>query len=353
MIDLERDIQYVKGIGPKKAYKLNKLGIFTLKDLLFYFPRQFEDRNNLKKISQLQNDEKATIKAIIVSETIRHAPRKGLDITKLDVRDETGYAKLVFFNQEYIKNAFKVGDTILVFGKIKKEFKNVELTSCEVEHLSNSPKSTCKIIPVYPLTYGVTNKEVSSIIKGVLNDKEINIKEYLPINILEKYKLCSIDYAVRNIHNPSSKEALKIALYRIVFEEFLMLQLGLFMFKNGVSEVDGIKFLENKKLEEIRSSLPFKLTKAQERALNEIIDDMNSNSAMNRLVQGDVGSGKTVVALLALSHCILNGYQGALMAPTEILAEQHYISLTETLKPFGVNVELLVGSLTKKKKRKF
>ena len=350
-MDLNKDIQYVKGIGPKRAQKLNKLNIFTLKDLLYYFPRQFEDRNNIKKIAQLENEDRATIKAIIVgSHTL--SPRKGFNITKLDVRDETGYAKLVFFNQEYIKNAFKVGDTILVFGKVKKEFKNVELTSCEVEHLSNSPKSTCKIIPVYPLTYGVTNKEVSSIIKGVLNDKEINIKEYLPINILEKYKLCSIDYAVRNIHNPSSKEALKIALYRIVFEEFLMLQLGLFMFKNGVSEVDGIKFLENKKLEEIRSSLPFKLTKAQERALNEIIDDMNSNSAMNRLVQGDVGSGKTVVALLALSHCILNGYQGALMAPTEILAEQHYISLTETLKPFGVNVELLVGSLTKKNKEK-
>lgn len=350
-MDLNKDIQYVKGIGPKRAQKLNKLNIFTLKDLLYYFPRQFEDRNNIKKIAQLENEDRATIKAIIVGSHMS-SPRKGLNITKLDVRDETGYAKLVFFNQEYIKNAFKVGDTILAFGKVKKEFKNVELTSCEVEHLSNSPKSTCKIIPVYPLTYGVTNKEVSSIIKGVLNDKEINIKEYLPINIVEKYKLCSIDYAVRNIHNPSSKEALKIALYRIVFEEFLMLQLGLFMFKNGVSEVDGIKFLKNKKLEEIRESLPFKLTKAQERALNEIIDDMNSNSAMNRLVQGDVGSGKTVVALLALSHCILNGYQGALMAPTEILAEQHYISLTETLKPFGVNVELLVGSLTKKNKEK-
>ncbi|WP_195939816.1 ATP-dependent DNA helicase RecG [Romboutsia sp. 1001713B170131_170501_G6] len=350
-MDLNKDIQYVKGIGPKRAQKLNKLNIFTLKDLLYYFPRQFEDRNNIKKIAQLENEDRATIKAIIVG-SHTSSPRKGLNITKLDVRDETGYAKLVFFNQEYIKNAFKVGDTILAFGKVKKEFKNVELTSCEVEHLSNSPKSTCKIIPVYPLTYGVTNKEVSSIIKGVLNDKEINIKEYLPINIVEKYKLCSIDYAVRNIHNPSSKEALKIALYRIVFEEFLMLQLGLFMFKNGVSEVDGIKFLKNKKLEEIRESLPFKLTKAQERALNEIIDDMNSNSAMNRLVQGDVGSGKTVVALLALSHCILNGYQGALMAPTEILAEQHYISLTETLKPFGVNVELLVGSLTKKNKEK-
>lgn len=351
MIDLNKDIQYVKGIGPKKSQKLNKLNIFTLKDLLYYFPRQFEDRNNLKKIIQLGNNEKATIKVVIAGVSTS-SPRKGMDITKVDVRDETGYAKLVFFNQPYIKNTFKCGDTILVFGKIKKEFKNVELSCCEVEHLTNSPKNTCKVMPIYPLTYGVSNKEIISIIKNVLSDKELKIQEYLPQRIIEKYKLCSIDYAVRNIHSPSSKEALKIALYRIVFEEFLILQLGLFMFKNGANEAEGIKFEESKKLNSILKSLPFKLTGAQDRALSEIIDDMQCENAMNRLVQGDVGSGKTVVALLALANCVLNGYQGALMAPTEILAEQHYISLTETLEAFGIKVELLVGSLTKKQKQK-
>ena len=351
MSDLKKDIQFVKGIGPKKAYKLNKLGIFTLKDLLYYFPRQYEDRNNLKKIVELKNEDKATIKALIVGITTSN-PRKGMTLTKVDVKDETGYAKLVFFNQLYISNTFKSGDTILVFGKVKKEFKNIEFSSCEIEHLSNSPKNTCKIMPIYPLTFGVTNKEIISIIKSVLSNKELTIKEYLPKGIIDKYKLCSIDYAIRNIHSPSNKESFKIALYRIIFEEFLILQLGLFMFKNGVIEVEGIKFEENEKLKDIISSLPFKLTKAQSRALNEIIEDMKSPKVMNRLVQGDVGSGKTVVALLALANCVLNGYQGALMAPTEILAEQHYISLTETLKEFGMNVELLVGSLTKKQKEK-
>ena len=351
MSDLKKDIQFVKGIGPKKAYKLNKLGIFTLKDLLYYFPRQYEDRNNLKKIVELKNEDKATIKALIVGITTSN-PRKGMTLTKIDVKDETGYAKLVFFNQPYISNTFKSGDTILVFGKVKKEFKNIEFSSCEIEHLSNSPKNTCKIMPIYPLTFGVTNKEIISIIKSVLSNKELIIKEYLPKGIIDKYKLCSIDYAIRNIHSPSNKESFKIALYRIIFEEFLILQLGLFMFKNGVTEVEGIKFEENEKLKDIISSLPFKLTKAQNRALNEIIEDMKSPKVMNRLVQGDVGSGKTVVALLALANCVLNGYQGALMAPTEILAEQHYISLTETLKEFGMNVELLVGSLTKKQKEK-
>lgn len=349
MLDLYKDVQYVKGIGPKKADKLNKLGIFTLKDLLYYFPRQFEDRNNLKKIAQLEDGEKVTIKAVI-SSINTFSPKEGMTLTKIDVKDETGSAKLVFFNKSYIKNTFRPGDSILVFGKVKKKFNNLELTSCELEYLTNSPKNTCRFMPVYQLTYGITNKEIMSIIRTVLEDKELIIQEYMPQRIIEKYRLCSIDFAVRNIHSPSSKESLKIALYRIVFEELLILQLGLFVFKSGRNKEDGIKFETSKDLKKIISALPFKLTKAQNRALDEIIQDMNLEKIMNRLVQGDVGSGKTVVALLALANCVLNGYQGALMAPTEILAGQHYISLTESLKDFGINVGLLIGSLTKKQK---
>lgn len=349
MEELNKDVQYVKGIGPKRAYKLNKLGIFTLKDLIYYFPRQFEDRNNLKKIAQLDNDEKATIKAVITGiET--SSPKKGMTLTKVCVKDETSCAKLVFFNQPHIKNAFRVGDMVLVFGKVKKSYKNVELTSCEIEFFTKSPKNTCKVMPIYPLTYGVTNKEIMSIMKTVLDSEELKIKEYLPINIIKKYNLCSIDYAIKNIHSPQSKDSLKVALYRIIFEEFLILQMGLFLFKSGINDCKGIKFNKNKNLDNIRSSLPFKLTKAQSRALNEIIDDMASDKIMNRLVQGDVGSGKTVVALLSLANCVLNGYQGALMAPTEILAEQHYAYLSDTLEEFNINVELLVGSCTKKQK---
>lgn len=349
MNNLNKDIQYVKGIGPKKANKLNKLGIFTINDLVYYFPRQYEDRNKLKKICQLEDKEKSTIRAIIINVETSN-PRKGLSITKIGVRDETGFAKLVFFNQDYIVKNFKAGDTILVFGKVKKDFNGVEINSCEIEQMTNGPKSTCGIMPIYPLTYGLTNKELMGIIKIVFENEQIHIKEYLPKKIVEKYKLCSIDYAIKNLHNPTNKESLKIALYRMVFEEFLILQLGLFLFKNGVVEKEGIYFKKNDNLKDILQSLPFKLTNAQSRALDEILDDMNSNKVMNRLVQGDVGSGKTVVALLSLANCVLNGYQGALMAPTEILAEQHYISLNETLSQFGMNVGLLVGSLTKKQK---
>ena len=205
---------------------------------------------------------------------------------------------------------------------------------------------------MYPLTYGLSNKELQGMIRTVLVKEEFKVEEYLPTYLLEKYKLCGIDFAIRNIHSPSSKEALKIALYRLVFEEFLILQMGLFYFKSGINESSGIEFDEKEKLKDIINSLPFNLTKAQSRALNEIINDMTSSKIMNRLVQGDVGSGKTVVALLALANVVLNGYQGALMAPTEILASQHYDSFKEILESFNIKSELLVGSLTKKQKEK-
>lgn len=351
MNDLNKEIQFVKGIGPKRAEKLHKLNIFTLKDLIYYFPRQYEDRSKVKKINQLENEEKVTIKGVI-TRMDSYSPKKGMNIIRMDMRDDTGYIKLSFFNQEYIKRVFKSGDSIVVFGKVKIENNFKEFVPIEIEHYSSKPQSNCKIEPVYPLTYGLSNKELQGIIRSVLTKEEFKVKEYLPTYILEKYKLCGIDFAVRNIHSPSNKEALKIALYRLVFEEFLILQLGLFYFKNGVNESSGIEFKENEKLNDIIESLPFKLTKAQNRALSEITQDMTSSKVMNRLVQGDVGSGKTVVALLALASAVLNGYQGALMAPTEILASQHYDSFKEILERFNIKSELLVGSLTKKQKEK-
>lgn len=351
MNNLNKEIQFVKGIGPKRAEKLQKLNIFTLKDLIYYFPRQYEDRSVVKKISQLENEDKVSIKGIIVK-IDTYSPKKGMKITRMDIRDESGYIKMSFFNQEYITKVFKSGDSILAFGKVKVENNFKEFIPIEVEHYANKPTSTCKIEPVYPLTYGLSNKELQGMIRTVLVKEEFKVEEYLPTYLLEKYKLCGIDFAIRNIHSPSSKEALKIALYRLVFEEFLILQMGLFYFKSGINESSGIEFDEKEKLKDIINSLPFNLTKAQSRALNEIINDMTSSKVMNRLVQGDVGSGKTVVALLALANVVLNGYQGALMAPTEILASQHYDSFKEILESFNIKSELLVGSLTKKQKEK-
>ena len=346
---INESIQYVKGIGPKKAEKLNKLGIYTIKDLLYYFPRQFEDRSIIKKIAQLEDEEKVTVKALITN-IESYTPKKGMTITRIDVKDDTGFAKLTFFNKEYIKNTFRVGDSILAFGKVKKNGRFLELNSCELEYLSASPKNIGKLVPVYPLSYGVTNKDIMNTVRMVFENKDIKIPEYMPEYLLKKYRLCGIEYAIKNIHFPKDKESLKIALYRLIFEELLVLQLGLFMYKGGSSDEKGILFKRNQRLDEVLKSLPFSLTRAQNRALNEIIDDMCSEKVMNRLVQGDVGSGKTVVALLALAECVFNGYQGALMAPTEILAQQHYESFTETFEDIGINVELLTGSVTKKQK---
>lgn len=346
---INESIQYVKGIGPKKAEKLNKLGIYTIKDLLYYFPRQFEDRSVIKKIAQLEDEEKVTVKALITN-IESYTPKKGMTITRIDVKDDTGFAKLTFFNREYIKNTFRVGDSILAFGKVKKNGRFVELNSCELEYLSTSPKNIGKLMPVYPLSYGITNKDIMNTVRMVFESKDIKIPEYMPEYLLKKYRLCGIDYAIKNIHFPKDKESLKVALYRLIFEELLVLQLGLFMYKGGNSNEKGILFKRDQRLDEVLESLPFSLTRAQNRALNEIIDDMCSEKVMNRLVQGDVGSGKTVVALLALAECVFNGYQGALMAPTEILAQQHYESFTETFEDIGINVELLTGSVTKKQK---
>ena len=348
---LNKDIQFVKGIGPKKAAKLNKLNIFTIKDLLYYFPRAYEDRSNVKKIYQLEHDEKACTKGII-SDIKTHEARNKIKVTKFIIRDESGFLSLVFFNQEYLTKVFKKGDSVIAYGKVKKEGGFLEMNSPQIEHFTNAPTSTCKLIPVYPLTYGVTSKDIISTIKSIYTNEKVIIQEYLPQEIINKYKLCSIDFAVKNLHMPQDKQSLKISLYRMIFEEFLILQIGLFYFKSGIDDSEGIKFEKKEKLNDIIKSLPFNLTNAQNRALSEVIEDMTSDNVMNRLVQGDVGSGKTIVAVLVLALSVLNGYQGALMAPTEILARQHYISLNETLSPFDIKVDLLVGSLTKKQKEK-
>ena len=281
---INESIQYVKGIGPKKAEKLNKLGIYTIKDLLYYFPRQFEDRSIIKKIAQLEDEEKVTVKALITN-IESYTPKKGMTITRIDVKDDTGFAKLTFFNKEYIKNTFRVGDSILAFGKVKKNGRFVELNSCELEYLSASPKNIGKLVPVYPLSYGVTNKDIMNTVRMVFENKDIKIPEYMPEYLLKKYRLCGIEYAIKNIHFPKDKESLKIALYRLIFEELLVLQLGLFMYKGGSSDEKGILFKRNQRLDEVLKSLPFSLTRAQNRALNEIIDDMCSEKVMNRLVQ--------------------------------------------------------------------
>lgn len=346
---LNENIQFVKGIGPKKAEKMARLGIFTVKDALYYFPRQFEDRSRQKKIFQLEEGEKTGVRVKI--DRINSVSRRKFSITEFYVSDDTGKAKLVFFNKAYLRNTFRVGDIVKVFGSVKKNLGPVtELHNCEIEY-DKLDKNTGIIVPVYSLTAGVSNKEVMGMIRSIFESSDISIDEYLPKWLVDKYNLCGVDFAIKNMHFPEKKENVKIAMYRLIFEELLFLQLGLFTVKGNNKVGKGIRFQRHKDMDKIEGKLPFKLTRAQQKAYDEIIEDMTSDRIMNRLVQGDVGSGKTVVAQLALANCVLNGYQGAYMAPTEILAKQHMESFKNFFEGTGIRVEVLTGSSTKKEAR--
>lgn len=343
---LNENIQFVKGIGPKKAEKMARLGIFTVKDALYYFPRQFEDRSRQKKIFQLEEGEKTGVRVKI--DRINSVNRRGLRITEFYVSDDTGKAKLVFFNKAYLRNTFRVGDIVKAFGSVKKNLGPLtELHNCEIEY-DKIDKNTGIIVPVYSLTAGVGNKEVMGMIRNIFESSDISIDEYLPKWIVDKYNLCGVDFAIRNMHFPEKKENVKIAMYRLIFEELLFLQLGLFAVKGNNKVGKGIKFKRHEDMDKIEENMPFRLTRAQQKAYDDIMDDMTSDRIMNRLVQGDVGSGKTVVAQLALANCVLNGYQGAYMAPTEILAKQHMESFKEFFDNTGIRVEVLTGSSTRK-----
>ena len=346
---LNENIQFVKGIGPKKAEKMARLGIFTVKDALYYFPRQFEDRSRQKKIFQLEEGEKTGVRVKI--DRINSVSRRKFSITEFYVSDDTGKAKLVFFNKAYLRNTFRVGDIVKVFGSVKKNLGPVtELHNCEIEY-DKLDKNTGIIVPVYSLAAGVGNKEVMGMIRNIFESSDISIDEYLPKWLVDKYNLCGVDFAIKNMHFPEKKENVKIAMYRLIFEELLFLQLGLFTVKGNNKVGKGIRFQRHKDMDKIEGKLPFKLTRAQKKAYDEIIEDMTSDRIMNRLVQGDVGSGKTIVAQLALANCVLNGYQGAYMAPTEILAKQHMESFKDFFEGTGIRVEVLTGSSTKKEAR--
>ncbi|MBQ9313546.1 MAG: ATP-dependent DNA helicase RecG [Clostridia bacterium] len=351
MIDFEKDIRYIKGVGPARVELLNKLGIYTLEDILTYFPRDYEDRGKYKLIAELENEETVAFRAIVTSKLTENRIRKGMTIYKTIARDESGSVILSWFNQAYIKNTLFVGKEYIFFGKVKKGIGRIEVQSPIFEEIGKE-KNTGKIIPLYPLTNGITQNVIRNIIENAMNEADGKFLESLPQWIIHQYKLCNINFAMKNIHFPNTFEDFEKARYRIAFEELLILQTALLMMKYSVKmDNRGIKFDKDEKIEDLLSTLPYKLTNAQSRVWNEIDSDMKNEKCMNRLVQGDVGSGKTAVAMLALYKACKNGYQAAMMAPTSILAKQHYLFLSKMLEPFGIKCELFTSEITKKKKQ--
>lgn len=350
MPDINTNLQYLKGVGPARVEILNKLGLFTIEDIIEYFPRTYEDRGVYKKISELIDGETATFRAVISSSLNENRVRRNMTIIKAIAKDETGTVILTWFNQPYIKNQLKVGEEYTFYGKIKNTLGRIEVQSPVFEDI-NKIKNIGRIIPIYPLTNGITQNVFRAIVENAMSATKGQYQEVLPEWVRKENGLVDIDYAIKNIHFPEKLHDFEKARYRIAFEELLIMQLGLLRFKEEGNETFlGITFDKDEKIEELLSSLPYRLTNAQMRVWEEIDSDMKSNKSMNRLVQGDVGSGKTVVATLAMFKAVRNGYQAALMAPTSILARQHYEGISKMLEPFGINVELLTGDVTKKKK---
>ena len=348
-MELNENIQYLKGVGPAKVKLLNNVGIHTLDDLITYYPRDYEDRGKPRKIEELQDGEEALIKGYMASRFQVISTRK-MKICKLLVRDNTGVIEIVWYNQPYLKDKFMQGKEYSFYGKISKKIGIITMNS-PVFDVGEETKNTGKIIPIYPLTYKLSQNALRQVMENGLKAVDGHLEEIIPQKILKEYKLMGINDATMKIHFPRDFIEFKEARRRLAFEELLTMQLLLTRLKNRTTEShNGIRFSKEAKMSDIINQLPFKLTKAQLRVLEEIDRDMESDKIMNRLLQGDVGSGKTIVAIISAYKAVKSGYQMAIMAPTSILATQHLESFTNILEPFGIRCELLISNMPKKKK---
>ena len=345
---LNDSVTEIKGIGAKKAQTLNNLGIFTVNDLIEHFPRDYEDRSQVKDIADLTENEENTFFAL-VSAVPENVHIRKMTVTKVKLSDSTGSVNAVWYNQPFIKNALKKDEEYIFTGVYKKSGYRREVSSPEFEKAGTDKEilGGGRIVPVYPLTSGISQR---SLIKTTLDAVKTQLPEFLPLEMRKKYMLCERNFAISNIHFPENDESFFIARKRLVFEELFVLQTALFILKGTAKRNDGIVFKTKGISEESEKAFGFGFTKAQKKVIAEICSDVSKGIPMNRLIQGDVGSGKTAVAMTAALMAVKNGYQAALMAPTEVLASQHYESFKEFFDKFGIKVCLLKGSLKKKEK---
>lgn len=351
MVDLLKDAKYIKGVGPNRIKQLNSLGIYTLEDVISYYPKGYENRGIKKDIAELVDGEDALIEAKCVSKMTEIRIRRNMTIYKLVVRDETATCTLTWFNVPFLRKRFIVGDTYKFFGKVKRKLNQIEMMTPIIDE-QDSNKNTGRIIPIYPSTYNLSQNILRKIIENALEEANV-LPETIPEYLIKEYKLMGINEATKQIHFPNSFEDYNKARTRLVFEELLIMQLALLTFKtNYDKDKKGISFSTDAKMSEIIDSLPFKLTNAQSRVLEEIDKDMESKKTMNRLLQGDVGSGKTAVAMCAAFKAVRSNYQAAVMVPTAILATQHYQNFKKTMDKFDIRCELLISGMAKKQKEK-
>ncbi len=353
--NLKTDVMYLKGVGPRKAAALNKMNIFTFYDFLTHYPRDYEDEREVTPINKLVPNEVAIVVGRISNIESRKV-RNNLTIINAILSDRTDYIQLTWFNQDYLKSRLESGMRLVVKGKVNEPFGRSNLLSMAVQTfdiLGEHENPDLGIFPIYPSTATLNQKFFRTTMRGLL-DRMPEMREILPQSILQENDLIPYDDAIRAIHFPQSRYDLSQAQYRLIFNELFLIQYGLMSMKKQTQEDElGIKHKKNGDLVKIvLNSLPFKLTNDQSKVMADVVADMESKSPMRRLIQGDVGSGKTVIAMLALVKTVENGYQGVFMAPTEILAVQHFEKFTKLLEPVGIKIGLLSAQVTRTKKRR-
>ncbi|MBE6942929.1 MAG: ATP-dependent DNA helicase RecG [Ruminococcaceae bacterium] len=349
MAYLSDPVTILKGVGSTKAKQLAALNIYTLEDLICHFPRGYEDRTRIVPISDLEVDKPACFKAVVMNTPRTHHIRKGLDITKVQVADHSGRLKLTFFNQKFTAEQLSYGEEYIFYGTLTGDYAGYQVTSPVFERLDSAPVVTRRVLPIYPLTAGLSNATMLKTIRQAMAVCDPPA-EIIPEAIRRQYGILPADRAYQAIHMPSSMEEAELAKRRLIFEEFFVFSAGLSLMR-ATRQQKCVKPYDKGDLSAFIGALPFVLTGAQTRAIEEIRRDLCSGKPMNRLLQGDVGSGKTMVAAAAAYLAVQNGQQAALMAPTEILAEQHYQGLNKLLSPLGVRLQLLTGGMTVKQKK--
>ena len=349
MARLSDPITILKGVGPAKAKLFANLNIFTLRDLICHFPRGYEDRTRLTTIDKLEVDKPACFRAVVMNHPRTNHIRKGLDLTKVQVADHTARLNLTFFNSRFAAENLQYGKEYFFYGAVSGDFIGYNMTNPVFEALDSQPVTTRRILPIYPLTAGVNNAAILRAVRQALAICDPPA-EIIPESVRREYGILPAERAYGAIHEPATMEEAELAKRRLVFEEFFVFSAGLSLIRASRAEKKVAPFTQIA-LEDFYASLPFALTGAQRRAIGEICADVTKGVPMNRMVQGDVGSGKTMIAAAAAYLAARNKRQAALMAPTEILAEQHYQSLGRIFAPLGLRLALLTGSMKEKEKR--
>jgi ATP-dependent DNA helicase RecG len=355
-------IQYIKGVGPRRAEIFSRLGIKTIHDALYCLPKRYEDRNNIKNICELKAGDIETVRGLILSADVIGMRRSKFKIFELTVNDGTGVIRGKWFNQPFMKKNFRTGQEVLISGTVKNAYRGggLEIDNPEYELVVEDEDTfihSKRTVPVYRLTQGIGQRQFRKIMFGIVNAYADKLQDPVPPEIIRKNSLPVLTESIKQVHFPEENIDLELLNRgitgfhkRLYFEELFIFETGLAIIKKISSNINGISFKSSGKLSSrLLSVLPFELTNAQKRTIEDILRDMGRPCPMNRLIQGDVGCGKTVVALIAMLNAVECGYQAALMAPTEILAEQHFINIYKLIEQLGLSVELLTGGPKKEK----